>query len=135
MSVVIASAHWNDDEFLQALETGALPLSYFRHGDHLRFAWIQLHTKSFDEALNSVITGIRKYAAHHNIAHIFHATITTAWVKLLATHREESFAEFIRLNEHRLNRDLLYRFWNASVLDSPSAALAWVPPDKFPLPQ
>jgi CDP-diacylglycerol--glycerol-3-phosphate 3-phosphatidyltransferase len=134
MAVVIASAELNDDEFLAALATCTLPLSSFRHGDHLRFAWIQLHRQSFDDALAAVRNGIRKYATHHGVAHIFHETLTTAWVKLLATHHEDSFSEFIRINEARLNRELLYRFWTPSALDSESARSGWLPPDREPIP-
>ena len=134
MAVVVASDGLSDDEFLTALDNCTLPLSCFRHGDHLRFAWLQLHQKPFPDALASVRNGIKKYAAHHGVSHIFHETVTAAWVRLLSTHREESFAEFVRMNETRLNRDLLHRFWTPSALDSPSAKLGWLPPDKEALP-
>jgi hypothetical protein len=100
-----------------------------------RFAWLQLHRQCFDDALALVRSGIRKYATHHGVSHIFHETITTAWVKLLATHHEDSFAEFIRINETRLNRELLYRFWTPSALDSECARSGWLPPDREPLPE
>jgi CDP-diacylglycerol--glycerol-3-phosphate 3-phosphatidyltransferase len=134
MAVVVASADLSDEEFLDALDSCSLPLSSFRHGDHLRFAWLQLHRQCFDDALASVRSCIRKYATHHGVSHIFHETITTAWVKLLATHHEDSFAEFIRINEMRLNRELLYRFWTPSALDSECARSGWLPPDREPLP-
>lgn len=134
MAVVIASAHLNDDEFLAAMDICRLPPTSFRHGDHLRFAWLHLHRQSFDDALASVRNGIRKYAAHHGASQIFHETLTEAWVRLLATHREESFAEFIRINEARLSRELLYRFWTPAALASERARLGWLPPGKQPLP-
>jgi hypothetical protein len=135
MAVVIASAGLSDDEFLVALDKCSLPPSSFRHGDHLRFAWLQLHRQSFDAALDSVRNGIRKYAAHHGVSNIYHETLTTAWVKLLATHDEPSFVEFIRINEAHLNRELLHRFWTPSALESESARSAWLPPDKQPIPE
>jgi hypothetical protein len=66
--------------------------------------------------------------------HLFHETVTTAWVKLLSTHHEASFAEFIANNEHHLNLGLLHRFWTPAVLESEAARLGWVPPDKNALP-
>ncbi|HEX4168110.1 MAG TPA: hypothetical protein VHZ55_21805 [Bryobacteraceae bacterium] len=134
MPVVIASAALGDDEFLAALDAYSLPLSAFRHGDHLRLAWLHLHRQSFEDALASTRSSIQKYAAYHGVPHIFHETLTTAWVKLLSTHNEDSFTEFIRIHESRLNRDLLHRFWTPSALDSPIAKSAWLPPDKDPLP-
>ncbi|MCU1338680.1 MAG: phosphatidylglycerophosphate synthase [Bryobacterales bacterium] len=134
MAIVVASAEVSDDEFLAAFTSCTLPNSSFRHGDHLRLAWLLLHRKPFDEALTLIRDGIRRYAAHHGMPHLFHETITTAWVKLLATHHEASFAEFIAANEHRLNIGLLHRFWTRDLLDSPAARLRWVPPDKEALP-
>jgi hypothetical protein len=134
MPIVVASAGLSDDEFLTAFGSCALPLSSFRHGDHLRLAWLQLHRKPFDEALTSVRDGIRRFAAHHGQSQLFHETVTTAWVKLLATHHETSFAEFLDRNESRLNPQLLHRFWSAAVLNSEAARLGWVAPDIKALP-
>jgi len=130
MPVAVASNKLSDDDFLAAFTDCVLPPSLFRHGDHLRFAWLLLHRKPFDEALTLVRQGIQRFAAHHGASHIYHETLTTAWVKLLATHQEATFEEFIVSNEHRLKRELLYRFWTPEVLDSEAAKSGWVPPDK-----
>ncbi len=134
MPIVIGSAHWSEPEFLSAFEDCSLPLSCFRHGDHLRFAWIHLQAKSVEQAIIAVRHGIKNYAARHRVAHLFHETITVAWVKLLSTHEEGSFEEFIQVHEHRLTRELLYQFWTFSLLDSDAARVSWLPPDKKPLP-
>jgi hypothetical protein len=134
MAIIIASASVNDDEFLAAFTNCTLPASSFRHGDHLRLAWLLLHRNPFDDALGLVRESIQRYAAHLGVPQLYHETITTAWVKLLATHDEASFDEFIARNEHRLNLDLLHRFWTPAVLDSEGARLRWVPPDKQALP-
>ena len=134
MAIVVASAGLSDDEFLAAFASCQLPPALFRHGDHLRLAWLQLHRKPLDEALTLVRDGIRRYAAHLGVPHLYHETVTTAWVKLLATHHEPSFAEFLAGNQDRLNVRLLHRFWTPAVLDSEAARLGWVPPDSRPLP-
>jgi 4-alpha-glucanotransferase len=81
-----------------------------------------------------VRAGIRKFAVHNGMPNLFHETITTAWVSLLATHDEPTFDQFILENEHRLNREMLHRFWTPSVLDSDAARTTWLPPDKAALP-
>jgi hypothetical protein len=134
MPIVVASAGLSDEEFLAAFTSCELPNALFRHGDHLRLAWLQLHRKPFDEALTSVRDGIRRFAAYHGQSQLFHETVTTAWVKLLATHHETSFAEFLERNESRLNKELLHRFWTPAQLDSEAARLGWVPPDIKALP-
>jgi hypothetical protein len=135
MALVIGSADLDDDAFLAAFNSCELPLARFRHGDHLRLAWILLHRYSYDDALTRVRGGIQRYAAHHGVSHIFHETVTTAWVKLLATHNEASFAEFIEENRHRLNLELLHRFWTPEALESEAARRAWMPPDRMALPK
>jgi hypothetical protein len=134
MPLVVASAGIGDEEFLAAFHSCELPASSFRHGDHLRLAWLLLHRKPFAEALTLVREGIRRYAEHLGVPHLYHETITMAWVKLLATHHEATFAEFIAANEYRVNRELLHRFWTPGLLDSAAARSCWVPPDRAVLP-
>ena len=134
MAIVVASIRLSDDDFLDAFATCVLPSSLFRHGDHLRLAWLLLHRMPFDDALKLIREGIQRFAAHHVASHLYHETLTTAWIKLLATHREASFEDFIASNQHRLNLELLHRFWTPAILDSEAAKLRWVPPDKEALP-
>jgi hypothetical protein len=132
--MLVASAELTDDDFLAAFNSCRLPLSSFRHGDHLRLAWLLLHRNRFDEALAQVRESIRRFAVHHGKHDLFHETVTTAWVKLLATHSEKTFTEFLTVNEHRLTPALLHRFWTPAVLSSEAAKSHWVPPDKMALP-
>jgi hypothetical protein len=134
MAIVIGSAHMDDEQFLRAFHGGGLPAESFRHGDHLRLAWLHLHRESLADALESVRRGVQRFAAHHGVAHIFHYTLTTAWVRLLATHDEPDFAQFLRDNQQRLNRNLLYRFWSPDALSSAAAKNGWLAPDREALP-
>ena len=134
MPPAIATAHLSDAAFLAAVSSCALPLEQFRHGDHLRLAWLELHSRPYPDALEAVRAKIQRFAARHGKAHIFHETITTAWVALLATHEEPTFAEFVRANDERLNAALLHRFWSPEALASDAARAAWLAPDRNPLP-
>lgn len=134
MAIVIASAHLSDEQFMSAFSSCELPPSSFRHGDHLRFAWLQLHRSPFSEAERMVRESIWRYAARHNSLHVYHETVTIAWLKLLATHREATFKQFITENEGRLNPSLLHRFWSPAALNSERARQSWLPPDKEALP-
>lgn len=134
MPLVLGSADLTDVEFLSAFETGDLPLSGFRHADHLRLAWLCLHQASLAEAELRVRNGIRRFAERHGVMDIYHDTVTKAWVRLLATHRERSFPEFLAQHESRLNMNLLHRFWTPELLASEQARRGWVVPDRGPLP-
>ncbi len=134
MTLTVASAHLSDEAFLSAFSTCELPLSMFRHGDHLRLAWLQLHRHPLETASRVVREGIREYARHHGVPHIFHETMTAAWVSLLATHNEPSFAAFVGANEHRLHSGFLHTFWTPEALGSEVAKRNWLPPDRASLP-
>ena len=134
MPLVLATAHLGDDEFLEAFHSCRLGTAEFRHADHLRLAWLHLAREPFDTALNSVRSGIQAFAKHHKLSGLYHQTITTAWVHLLATHEERSFDEFLVVNESRLSSSLLHRFWSPEILASGEARSSWVPPDRHPLP-
>jgi hypothetical protein len=138
--VLLATAHLGDDEFLEAFHSCRLRTSEFRHGDHLRLAWLHLAREPFEIALDQVRCGIQAFARHHNLSALYHETITTAWMHLLASHRllatyqESSFNEFLTVNESRLTSNLLHHFWTPEILASAEARSSWVPPDRRELP-
>lgn len=134
MPPTVASSGLSDDAFLSAFHRCELPLSMFRHGDHLKFAWLTLNRHEFEEALQIVRDGIRRFATHYEVVHIFHETITTAWVHLLASHGEPTFSAFLAEHQDRLNLKLRHQFWTPEVLDSPDAREHWLPPDRAVLP-
>jgi len=132
--LVLATAHLGDDEFLEAFHSCRLGTSEFRHADHLRLAWLHLEREPFDIALECVRGGIQTFAKYHNLSGLYHETVTTAWMHLLATHDETSFHEFLTANESFLNSNLLHRFWTPEILASREARSHWVPPDLQELP-
>jgi hypothetical protein len=106
----------------------------FTNEDHFRLAWEQLHSEPFDAAVDSVRNTIKAIAASKGASHKYHETITVAWMKLVATHRDATFDEFYSANAHRLNASTLHRFWSPELLGSPEAKAAWVAPDLAELP-
>jgi hypothetical protein len=134
MVPALASAHLTDEEFLAAFHSCQLKTSEFRNADHFRLAWLHLHREPLDMALASVCAGIQTFVVHHGASKKYHVTITIAWVRLLATHREPSFDEFLAANSQRLNPDLLHRFWTPELLAGDDAKSHWVAPDIRELP-
>ena len=76
-----------------------------------------------------------RLAEYHGLRRIFHETRTIAWVRLLDTHCESTFEQFILQNESRLSPDLLNDFWSAASLQSDAARASWIAPDRAPLPK
>jgi hypothetical protein len=124
----------SDEEFLEAFHSCRLAKENFRNVDHFRLAWLHLHRGSPEEAENHVRTGIQAFAAHQGATHKYHETITLAWLRLIATHREPSFEEFLLQNEAKLNLETLHRYWTPELLSSDRARREWVAPDRRDLP-
>jgi hypothetical protein len=134
MALRLATSHLSDEEFLDALHTCSLPKEQFGNADHFRLAWLHLQGRSVAEAEYLMRSGIRTFGAHHGRLDKYHETITLAWVRLLASHKEPTFEEFLRVNEARLNLATLHRYWTPELLASETARLSWVPPDRAQLP-
>ena len=132
--VAFASQDLTDDEFLTAFHSCQLPKAQFHNLDHFRLAWLHLHRESLPEAETHIREGIQAFACHLGATAKYHETITIAWLRLLATHREPTFEEFILQNEAKLNLDTLHHFWSPKLLASEKARREWVPPDRQKLP-
>ena len=129
-----ASSDLSDTEFLAAFHACSLPPACFHHADHLRLAWLHIHQCPLEIAIDKVCCGIRRYATHLGKPELYHETLTVAWVRLIASHDELTFDEFLRQNEHRLNGELLHLFWSPERLQSETARKEWLPPDRMQLP-
>jgi hypothetical protein len=129
-----ASSALSDAEFLAAFHECSLPPACFRHADHLRLAWIHIHRCPLEVAVDNVRNGIQAYAKHLGKPELYHETLTVAWVRLIASHDEPAFDEFLKRNEYRLNVELLHRFWSPERLQSEQARKEWLAPDRMPLP-
>jgi len=135
MALTLASGHLSDDEFLDAFHSCRLQNDEFRHGDHLRLAWIHLRRAPFEQAVVQVRSGIKAFALHHGVPQLYHETITLGWMHLLATHRQATFDDFLKANHPKLGNELPHRHWRPELLASPVAKAEWVEPDLHPLPQ
>jgi len=130
----LTSAAMPDAEFLTAIENCSYPIGEFHHAEHLRLGWLLLSRMDLPSAATRAACAIRRLAQHHGLGHKYHETITQAWMRLLASHDERDFSEFLALHGDRVSLDLLHRYWRRETLMSDSARARWVEPDLTPLP-
>ena len=125
----------SDQDFLTAFEEGQLDA--FKHIDHIRMTWIYLATHDFEQAIRSIISGIRNFAAIKNATGLYHETITLFWIGMVAGAIEQtpadSFAEFISRNQQLARKDYLFEFYSRELVMSDAARRAWVSPDLKPM--
>lgn len=128
----------SDDEFARAFLAGTLSVSQFHHRDHLRLGWVLVRQQGVESATQAVVSGIRRFAAHHGQATKYHETVTLFWVRLVghlvATRPDlAAFDAFMGAFPHLLDKNLPYRHWRRATMESPAARAGWVAPDLLPL--
>lgn len=72
-----------DADLLQAFEDYSLPEDEFRHATHIRVAWLYLQQMELPAAIQTFVTGLRRYATSLGKADLYHETITYAYLFLV----------------------------------------------------
>ena len=75
-----------DDDFLMALENGALPLAAFDHRAHVRAGYLYLTRHGFGGAIQRFSSTLKAFAARHGKDGLYHETITVAFLALINEH-------------------------------------------------
>ena len=100
--------------FVAAFRTATLGDDAFHHRDHVRMAWIYVRSYGLESAVTRFTDDLRAFATAKGVPRLYHATITVAYLSLVAERQRaapeptwEAFAD--------RHADLLR--WKPSVLD------------------
>jgi hypothetical protein len=123
----------NDREFIDALESCALPGGAFDHRAHVRLAWLYLREQPLLDALARFIASLKRYAGSLGASGKYHETVTYAFMFLIhermARTPATSFEEFALANEDLLG-PILERYYTPETLASQLARTTFVMPDR-----
>ena len=110
----------------------------FGHRQHVHLTWLAVRRCGAASAIDLVSDGIQQTARYHGAPQKFHATMSRAWVELVAHHvAEDPTDDFATFAEHHvalLDKRLLSRFYTSQTLAGPQARTGWVEPDLAPFP-
>ena len=110
----------------------------FGHSEHLELAWTLLGRLPAPAASDAIHRLLRDLAETHGMPNLFHATLTEAWVRVVARHRQldpgTSFEEFLTLHPMLRDQHLISRHYGVDLLAHDEARRTWVEPDISPLP-
>lgn len=110
----------------------------FGHRQHVQLTWLAVRHCGRDAAIDLVSKGIQRTARYAGAPQKYHATISRAWVELIAHHVAEDgtddFAAFAERNSPLLDKRLLGRFYRSATLAGTAARTGWVEPDLAPFP-
>jgi hypothetical protein len=130
-----------DQEFADAFEACTLAKENFKHRDHVRLAWFYLKTSAhYEEALDKVRGGIKKFAKAHGQTGLYHETITCLFMHYIAkamssTSQGASFEEFCVKNPQLFDgaKSFRERHYSDELWKSEEARHRFVEPDLEPL--
>lgn len=109
----------------------------FGHRQHVHLTWLAVREHGTSAAITLISDGIRRTARYAGAPQKYHATISEAWVRLVALHATGDSDDFDAFAQHYpalLDKRLLARHYRSSTLASPAARQRWVEPDLVALP-
>jgi len=128
------------DPLVHAFETASVDPQRFRHREHLYVAWCYLSALPFEEAAQRYHHHLRRLAAALGVPEKYHATITWAYLLLLAEVMAApalAGADFETLErqapalfDHR--NGMLFDYYDRALLDSDEARRRFILPRRRP---
>jgi hypothetical protein len=111
----------------------------FGHREHIHLAYLAVQRHGAARAPEVVAGWIRHLAAYQRAPQKFHATVTQAWVEIVAHHMAAApagsgFAAFAARYPALLDKRLLTRHYSSRALASPAAKTGWLEPDLVSFP-
>jgi hypothetical protein len=119
-------------DLLVDFEAGRIDSAQFPHRDHVRVSYELLERHPFPEALLHLARGLRRLAAKGGRPEVYHETITTAFLALIAERRlcgeYSDFEDFAARNPDLFRKELLEQFYEPLLLQSTVARQTFVLP-------
>jgi hypothetical protein len=114
------------------------PGGAFRHREHIHLAYLAVQRHGAGAAAQ-VSGWIRQLAEYQRAPQKFNATVTKAWVEIVAHHAAAApagadFAAFATRYPELLDKRLLNRHYTSRALASPAARAGWLEPDLAAFP-
>ena len=123
-----------NDKLLERFEQLEIHAPDFHHEDHVRVAYAMLDRYEFVEACARYAATIRTMAENVGVPDKFNATITFAFMSLIAERKSQSepddVAQFLAANPDLLESDVLSSWYSRERLTSAAARRQFLLPDR-----
>ena len=120
-------------ELARSFDAQDLDASAFRHDDHVAVAYEMLKGGDFSAAAFRYAANIKAIVAKAGVPDKFNATITFAFMSLIAermeTTRHDDYESFIAANPDLKSKDVLQKWYSPQRLHSASARRMFLLPD------
>ena len=127
-----------DTGFQDLMTQATTGSSRFGHREHIHLTWLAVRRYGMPAAISVVSNGIQLTARYAGAPQKYNATLSRAWVELVAHHTlnedETDFDRFAAGNPALLDKRLVTRFYHPATLATTQARTSWTPPDRAPFP-
>jgi hypothetical protein len=118
---------------LEMFSRGEIDNRAFRHSDHLRVGFEMLKAHDFSTASYKFSAGLKTIAARAGNPGAYHATITLAFLALIAERSAmgcfDNIEDFVRGNPDLMDRAVLERWYTSERLQSDVARRVFILPE------
>lgn len=127
-----------EQAFVAAFRAGTLGAGAFHHRDHVRMAWLYVREYGLETAVTRFTDDLRGFAAAKGVPRLYHATITVAYLTLVAERLRDtpgsSWEAFAAAHPDLLpwNPSILDQYYSAERLWSDQARSQFLLPDRVP---
>lgn len=127
-----------EQAFVAAFRAGTLGTDAFRHRDHVRMAWLYVRAHGLEAAVTRFTDDLRAFAAAKGAPRLYHATITVAYLTLVAERLRDtpgpSWQAFAAAHSDLLawKPSILDQYYSAERLWSDEARAQFLLPDRVP---
>ncbi|MGD9906047.1 MAG: hypothetical protein AB7U83_21455 [Vicinamibacterales bacterium] len=128
----------DDQARVDAFRAGTLGTDAFHHRDHVRMAWLYVHAHGLEPAVARFTADLRAFAAAKGVPGLYHATITVAYLALIAERiaatPDRSWEAFAAAHGDllRWKPSILDDYYSAERLWSEAARARFLLPDRIP---
>jgi len=126
------------DPFTELMTEVMATADRFGHREHVHLTWLAVRRHGMPDAIGLISDGIQQTARYAGAPQKYHATMSRAWVEVIAHHastvNNEDFASFLARHPDLLSKRLLTRHYTTAALASPQARADWLQPDVAPFP-
>lgn len=127
-----------DADFQKLIAQATMGGGRFGHREHVHLTWQAVRRHGVYAAISLVSNGIQQTARYAGAPQKYNATVSRAWVELVAHHvhhdGDVDFDAFVARNPALLDKRLLIRFYRPATLATAQARTGWTPPDRAPFP-
>ena len=114
------------------LERCLLGKEEFHHRDHLSVAVVYLYSADIETAMDRMRASLKRFAAHHGVAGLYHETLTRFWLQQVEKrlNRGQCLRDSVRsIHDQISDKNLAFAYYSKERIDSKEAKEKWLKPD------